>query len=61
VGFDGLPFAALASPPLTTVRQPFERLAEHAVARLVGPSPPSPALLLEPALVARASSGPPGR
>ena len=35
-GFDDLPLAAMVSPPLTTVRQPFDQLAEEAVALLAG-------------------------
>lgn len=30
VGFDDIPFAALANPPLTTVGQPIRQLGEHA-------------------------------
>jgi LacI family transcriptional regulator len=55
VGFDDLPFAAMASPPLTTVRQPFDDLAGEAVALLSGARRPDVPLLLQPHLVIRAS------
>lgn len=36
VGFDDIPFAALAFPPLTTVRQPIDQLAALAAGLLMG-------------------------
>ncbi|MCB0164615.1 MAG: LacI family DNA-binding transcriptional regulator [Anaerolineae bacterium] len=35
IGFDDLPFAATADPPLTTVRQPIRRLGAQAVEMLI--------------------------
>jgi LacI family transcriptional regulator len=35
VGFDDIPFAALANPPLTTVGQPIRQLGEHAAELLL--------------------------
>jgi LacI family transcriptional regulator len=35
IGFDDIPFAALANPPLTTVGQPIRQLGEHAADLLV--------------------------
>ncbi len=62
VGLDDIELAARARVPLTTVRQPFERIGELAVdtllARLHGEHPPV-RQLLEPTLVVRRSSGPP--
>ncbi len=69
VGFDDIPFAALASPPLTTVRQPIRELGERAaelLLRMVENGPLSdirqmteqPAVVLPATLVVRGSSGP---
>ncbi len=72
VGFDDIPFAALASPPLTTVRQPIRQLGERAAELLLGlideaRSPearrraePS-AVTLPTELVVRGSTAPVGR
>jgi len=59
-GFDDIPFAALANPPLTTVRQPQAEIAAEAVrllSRVLGddPAPPS-RVALAPSLVVRAST-----
>src|SRR5262249_48243363 len=35
VGFDDLPLAASATPPLTTVRQPIDEMSTHAVRVLI--------------------------
>lgn len=43
VGFDDVPEAAYAWPPLTTVRQDFEELARRAVARVIADSGSGPA------------------
>lgn len=60
-GFDDLPLAALAFPPLTTVRQDRERVGAEAVSALVGlldaPGEPGPEVRLPVSLVVRASSG----
>lgn len=65
VGFDDLPVSGYTVPPLTTVRQDFDELGRRAVARLgavvnpeAGPSPVTDDLM--PALIVRASTGPPG-
>ncbi|MEU1520003.1 LacI family DNA-binding transcriptional regulator [Streptomyces sp. NPDC005811] len=64
VGFDDVPVAAYITPPLTTVRQPFDTVAQEGLKRLVhaienpdaDPLPPS-----DPPvdLVVRASTAPP--
>ncbi|MFI1708692.1 LacI family DNA-binding transcriptional regulator [Streptomyces griseoruber] len=64
VGFDDIPVAAYITPPLTTVRQPFDTVAQEGLKRLVhaienpdaDPLPPS-----DPPvdLVVRASTAPP--
>jgi DNA-binding LacI/PurR family transcriptional regulator len=36
VGFDDIPMAEIAQPPLTTIRQPVREMMETAVALLVG-------------------------
>lgn len=60
-GFDDIPFSALSAPPLTTVRQPQERIAAEAVRllqRALDPRPAEPERLsLTPSLVVRASTG----
>jgi LacI family transcriptional regulator len=60
-GFDDLPIASLAHPPLTTVRQDRERIGAVAVAGLVemieAPDEPGPQLRLPVTLVVRSSSG----
>lgn len=68
VGFDDIPPAAWAIPPLTTVRQDLDALGRTALAMLLrllgpvgtgdeGPVPPPPL----PELVVRTSTAPPGR
>jgi DNA-binding LacI/PurR family transcriptional regulator len=58
VGFDDLPLAAAASPPLTTVCQPFEEMTRELVrllrARIAGE--PVEHVVLQPQLVRRASA-----
>ena len=57
VGFDGVPEAAMARPPLTTVQQPLGEIAQRAVTAILdGPVERQEVPL---ALVVRASSGPP--
>jgi DNA-binding LacI/PurR family transcriptional regulator len=58
VGFDDIPEAAHFWPPLTTVRQDFEELGRHCVARLLGESTESGATTapLTPQLVVREST-----
>jgi LacI family transcriptional regulator len=59
VGFDDIPFAALAGPPLTTVRQPLAemgRVAAGILLTLIDGGPlPSPRIELATALIVRAS------
>lgn len=61
VGFDDIPYAALAAPPLTTVAQPARLMgalaSERLLARLRGEGGEAHTIVLEPELVVRASSG----
>jgi DNA-binding LacI/PurR family transcriptional regulator len=63
LGFDDPPSAALASPPLTTFRQPLEQLGARAVQKLlecakgVRPNPLHEYLPIE--LIVRGSTAPP--
>ena len=61
VGFDGIPFAAYATPPLTTAAVPASELGAQAWAAmravLDGASPGEP-VILRPRVVARQSTGP---
>ncbi|MER6085163.1 LacI family DNA-binding transcriptional regulator [Streptomyces sp. NPDC001833] len=52
VGFDDIPVAAYVTPPLTTVRQPFDAVAQEGLKRLVH-------AIENPAADALPSSGPP--
>jgi DNA-binding LacI/PurR family transcriptional regulator len=66
VGFDDIMLADLATPPLTTVRQPLPAMADAAFAHLRAgiersDPPTGQSLLMRPELVVRASSGPPPR
>jgi DNA-binding LacI/PurR family transcriptional regulator len=56
-GFDDVPEAALARPPLTTVRQPHIRKGMEAVRLLLEPDEPG-CVLLPTELIARASTAP---
>ena len=59
VGFDGVPEGAESTPPLTSVQQPMQAIAQRAVqAILDGPLPDGPELL-NLALVIRESTAPP--
>jgi DNA-binding LacI/PurR family transcriptional regulator len=64
VGFDDVPEAEFLIPPLTTVRQDFERIGRQAIAMLTdvisGETDQVPSLI-DPVLVVRASTAPPGR
>ncbi|MFJ8045705.1 LacI family DNA-binding transcriptional regulator [Kitasatospora sp. NPDC096147] len=62
VGYDGTMITEFTDPPLTTVRQPTERLA-HGVSRAVldlvgGRETPAGELLFDPELVVRNTTGP---
>jgi DNA-binding LacI/PurR family transcriptional regulator len=56
-GFDDIPEAALARPPLTTIRQPHHRKGSEAV-RLLIEGEPAEHVLLPTELVVRASTAP---
>jgi LacI family transcriptional regulator len=61
VGYDDLPLAPIADPPLTTVRQPIRRLGAQAVENLIdifknGPEPPRQ-IVTSTELIVRASCG----
>ena len=70
VGFDDIPFAALANPPLTTVGQPIRQLGEqaadlllnvieHGTASAADHDTRAPNVLLPNELIRRASTAPP--
>jgi LacI family transcriptional regulator len=60
-GFDDIPAAEYANPPLTTVHQPIyeigQRLARMLIGLIQGQPPAESQLVLTPALVIRESSG----
>jgi DNA-binding LacI/PurR family transcriptional regulator len=64
VGFDDIVLADLATPPLTTVRQPLPAMADAAFAHLrsgvehTANGAPGRSLLIRPELVVRGSTGP---
>lgn len=62
-GFDDIPFAARADPPLTTVRQPIQRMGTLAAETLIDlishPQPQPRRIILPTELLIRESSGPP--
>lgn len=58
VGFDGVPEAATATPALTTVEQPYRRIAERAVAAILDDDVPVGREVLGLSLVVRGSTGP---
>jgi DNA-binding LacI/PurR family transcriptional regulator len=58
IGFDGVPEAADAVPALTTVQQPFETMAELAVAAILDGEPIDPEAVLPLPLTLRDSTGP---
>ena len=63
VGFDGIDATRWTDPPLTTVEQPIEEIAETAVSALKSliedPHKPLPDFSFRPQLAARASTAPP--
>jgi len=63
VGFDGIEAGAWTSPPLTTVEQPIEEIAETAINALrsliADPRKPLPDYSFRPRLNVRASTAPP--
>ena len=58
VGFDGVPEAALSTPALTTVEQPFRQIAERAVAAILDDDLPQGREVLPLTFVTRKSTGP---
>lgn len=61
-GFDDIPLAEFAAPPLTTVHAPAREMGEHAISRLLrrleAKQPPPPAhTLLQTDVIIRASTG----
>jgi DNA-binding LacI/PurR family transcriptional regulator len=62
-GFDDIPLAAYASPPLTTIHQPIYSIGRQVCAMLIdlinGRPLANPHVLLEPTLIVRESSGQP--
>ena len=71
IGFDDIPFAALANPPLTTVGQPIRQLGEQAAdlllrviengVQLTVETSVQPNVQLPNELIVRQSTGPPPR
>jgi DNA-binding LacI/PurR family transcriptional regulator len=59
VGFDGVPESAASLPPLTTVEQPYRRIAERAVAAILDDAMPKGREVLPLTLVVRGSTAPP--
>jgi LacI family transcriptional regulator len=64
VGFDDVPEAGFFTPPLTTVRQPFDLVGRRSVECLLdlanGAPPATEPVMLSPELVIRDSARPPG-
>lgn len=58
VGFDDVPEAARTRPPLTTVAQPYARIAERAVSAILDGTLPKGREVLPLTLVVRESTGP---
>lgn len=58
IGFDGVPEAEIAVPSLTTVQQPFEAIAELAVASILDGQPIEVGNVQALPLVVRGSTGP---
>jgi len=62
IGFDDIQSAAYSNPPLTTIRQPLQRMGEIAartlLSRIDNPERYLPELLIEPELIVRKSTAP---
>lgn len=60
IGMDDIPLAPFATPPLTTIRQPFELMGrtavEHVLNAIDDPSAPREGLTIAPEIVLRAST-----
>lgn len=61
IGIDDIFFAAAHDPPLTTLRQPIQAMADAAVQRILVPNAPAGGELFAPELIVRASTAPPPR
>ncbi|EYD74434.1 transcriptional regulator [Rubellimicrobium mesophilum DSM 19309] len=59
VGFDGVPEAAESIPPLTTVEQPYRRIAERSVSAILDDDLPAGREILPLTLVVRGTTAPP--
>jgi DNA-binding LacI/PurR family transcriptional regulator len=59
IGIDDIFFAGAHDPPLTTLRQPIQAMADAAVQRIVAPSSASAGELFAPELIVRASTAAP--
>lgn len=59
VGFDDIPMAEYTAPPLTTVHQPFDDIAEVAVQFVLDDPSPDNHRIFATALTIRATTGPP--
>ena len=59
IGIDDIFFAAAHDPPLTTLRQPIQALADAAVQRILAPGEAPGDALLAPELIVRASTAAP--
>jgi DNA-binding LacI/PurR family transcriptional regulator len=64
VGFDDIPEAEFFTPPLTTIRQDFAEVGQRALhlvlERIADPAATSRRVTVQPELVLRGSTGPPG-
>jgi len=61
IGIDDIFFAAAHDPPLTTLRQPIQAMADAAVQRILAPNAPPGGELFAPELIVRASTAPPSK
>jgi DNA-binding LacI/PurR family transcriptional regulator len=59
IGFDGVPEAALSTPALTTMQQPFEDIAAKAVSAILNDEELASSQILDVKLVLRNSTAPP--
>lgn len=62
IGMDDIALAKFSSPPLTTVRQPFEYMghlaAEHVLALIADPTTEPETVVIDPELIVRGSTAP---
>jgi DNA-binding LacI/PurR family transcriptional regulator len=59
IGIDDIFFAGAHDPPLTTLRQPIQAMADAAVQRILAPAAAPTDELFEPELIVRASTAAP--